>query len=244
MDAIRALWQKWCARFIAMSRRERAMIGIAVLVGIAMVGSTVFVEPARAKTKIVRNSVEKKRNDMKNLNAQFTALQGQLAQDPDTAIKAELEGLRAKLRQISADLTKANDALVPPAEMNIMLERILARQSGLQLVSLRTLPPTSFVERPAESGAPATSTGAPAAAADKPADKPAEKAKEFDIYRHGVEVKLVGSYPDLYGYLAQLELEQKKLLWGEVRLKVIAHPKAEMTLVVYTLSVDKAWLSL
>ena len=237
MDAIRALWQKWCARFIAMSRRERAMIGIAVLVGIAMVGSTVFVEPARAKTKIVRNSVEKKRNDMKNLNAQFTALQGQLAQDPDTAIKAELEGLRAKLRQISADLTKANDALVPPAEMNTMLERILARQSGLQLVSLRTLPPTSFVERPAESGAPA-------AAADKPADKPAEKAKEFDIYRHGVEVKLVGSYPDLYGYLAQLELEQKKLLWGEVRLTVIAHPKAEMTLVVYTLSVDKAWLSL
>ena len=181
----------------------------------------------------MRTSVDKKRNEMKNLNAQFTALQGQLAQDPDTAIKAELEGLRAKLRQISADLTQANEALVPPAEMNAMLERILARQSGLQLVSLRTLPPTSFVERPTTAAAPAAAT-----------EKPAEKAREFDIYRHGVEVRLTGSYPDLYGYLAQLELEQKKLLWGEVRLKVLDHPKAEMTLVVYTLSVDKAWLSL
>jgi len=237
MDAIRTLWQKWCARFIAMSRRERAMIAIAVLVGIVMIGSTVFVEPARAKTKMVRNSVDKKRGEMKSLNEQFTALQQQLAQDPDTTVKAELEGLRAKLRQINADMTKANDALVPPSEMNVMLERILARQPGLQLISLQTLPPTSFVERPAEAGA-AT------AAAAKPAEKPAEKAKDFDIYRHGVEVKLTGSYPDLYAYLAQLEQQQKKLLWGEVRLKVLDHPKAEMTLVVYTLSVDKAWLSL
>lgn len=232
MASLRAMWEKWCARFMAMSQRERLMISVAVIVGIVMLGSTTFVEPARAKAKLLRSSVDKKKTEVRNLDAQLMAVQQQLQQDPDVTIKAELEALRTKLRQAGEDLAKANDTLVPPSEMNGMLERILARQTGLQLVSLRTLPPGSFVERKPEATKPAGEV------------KSAENEQEFDIYRHGVEVKLTGTYAHLYTYLSQLEQEQKKLLWGEVRLKVLEHPKAEMTLVVYTLSVDKAWLSL
>lgn len=230
---MRALWEKWCARFMAMSQRERMMIALAVIVGMAMLGSTVFVEPARAKNKLLSASVEKKNRENNSLKAQISAVQQQLGQDPNAATKAQLETLRAKLRQVSENLVRANDALVPPSEMNALLERILARQPGLQLVSLRTLKPGSFVERAAEKETVASAV-----------DKTLPKAKEFDIYRHGVEIRLTGSFSDLYAYLSQLEQEQKKLMWGEVRLKVLEHPKAELTLVVYTLSVDKEWLSL
>lgn len=231
---LRSRWEQWSTRFAAMSRRERGLMALAALALIAFVGSTVFVEPRRAKLKMLQNSVEKKRQETRNLETQFAAYQAQLRQDPNASVKAELERWRAQLRRTGEELNQANEALVPPAEMNTLLERILVRQPGLRLVSLRTLPPASFIERPAGSG-----TAAPAGK-----DKPAETPRDFDIYRHGVEVKLNGSFPELYAYLVQLEQERKKLLWDEVRLKVIDYPKAELTLVVYTLSVDKTWLAL
>lgn len=221
-------WTRWCERFAARSRRERAMIGAAIVLGAAFVGSTLFVEPQLAKVKLLSSNVAQQKAEQARLSGQWSALQTRLKEDPDAAAKAEKEMLKAKLRAAAEELAKANGAMVPPAGMNALLERILSRQPGLRLVSLRTLPLSSFME-------------------SKPADAktPAESAnKDFDIYRHGVEIKLAGSYSDLYGYLAQLEADKQKLLWGEVQFKVLEHPKAEMTLVVYTLSVDKEWLSL
>ena len=72
--------------------------------------------------------------------------------------------------------------------------------------------------------------------------KPVERS--FDLYRHGVEIRLEGSYGQLQAYLAQLEKLQQKLLWGKLEYRVIDYPKAELTLTVYTLSPDRTWLAL
>ena len=72
--------------------------------------------------------------------------------------------------------------------------------------------------------------------------KPVERS--FDLYRHGVEIRLEGSYGQLQAYLAQLEKLQQKLLWGKLEYRVIDYPKAELTLTVYPLSPDRTWLAL
>lgn len=59
-----------------------------------------------------------------------------------------------------------------------------------------------------------------------------------------MEVRLEGSYSDLYAYLNQLEREEKKLLWGRLHFEVQQHPKATLTLLLYTLSSEKAWLAI
>ena len=73
-------------------------------------------------------------------------------------------------------------------------------------------------------------------------DKPAERV--FDLYRHGVEIRLEGSYDDLQVYMAQLEKLPQRLLWGELVYRVIDYPRAEIRLTLYSLSPDKAWLAL
>ena len=122
--------------------------------------------------------------------------------------------------------------VVRPEEMNGLLQGLLARQAGLRLISLKTLAPQSIV---------AGTTGAKAPAKEAQ-DKPAERV--FDLYRHGVEIRLEGSYDDLQVYMAQLEKLPQRLLWGELVYRVIDYPRAEIRLTLYSLSPDKAWLAL
>jgi len=231
---VKAQWKRWDERFAARTQRERAMIAIMLVVGVALIGSTLVVEPRFARAAVAKKNLAAQKAESDRLAAQWQALLPRLKEDPDAAARQELEILRAKLATINADLAKANAALVPPAEMNTRLERLLARQPGLRLVSLRTLPPTSFVDKKPEA---ATTAAQGTPAAEKPAG-------DFDLYRHGVEIKLTGSYADLSAYVAQLESDRQKFIWGEVRLSVVEYPKAMLTLVLYTLSLDKAWLSI
>lgn len=64
------------------------------------------------------------------------------------------------------------------------------------------------------------------------------------IYKHGVELTVQGSYPELLSYLAELEKMPWQLFWGKVKMNVEEYPRATLTLTVFTLSLDKKWLNL
>lgn len=62
------------------------------------------------------------------------------------------------------------------------------------------------------------------------------------LFKHGVEIRLEGNYQELTAYLERLEQAKSKLLWSSVTLVAEQHPKLVLTLTVYTLSLDRAWL--
>lgn len=61
-----------------------------------------------------------------------------------------------------------------------------------------------------------------------------------ELYRHGVEMTLTGSYFDLMQYLADLEKLPAQLLWGPVELEVGKYPEVRLTLQVHTLSTQRS----
>ena len=61
-----------------------------------------------------------------------------------------------------------------------------------------------------------------------------------DLYRHGLEMTLKGSYFDLMQYLADMEKMPARLLWGAVELQVEQYPEVRLTLQVHTLSTQRA----
>ena len=64
------------------------------------------------------------------------------------------------------------------------------------------------------------------------------------LYRHGVELTLEGSYPDLLAYLQALEALPQHLLWGGLTLSTDQYPKTVITLRLYTISRDRHWLEI
>jgi MSHA biogenesis protein MshJ len=60
------------------------------------------------------------------------------------------------------------------------------------------------------------------------------------LYRHGVEMTLTGSYLDLLQYLSRLEALPVRLLWGSGDLQVDQYPTVRLRLQVYTLGAQRS----
>lgn len=225
--SLRQSWSRLNTRYAALSRRERALVALAVVFGPLLIGYSLFVDPQSARRKVMEANLATEEASVARLQAEAANLQQQLSIDPDAGRKADLAALNAERDKLDEQLRQFSSVLVRPEEMNGLLERLLVRHAGLRLVSLKTLAPQSVL---------------PVGEAKEGEAKPAERS--FDLYRHGVEIRLEGSYGQLQAYLAQLEKLQQKLLWGKLEYRVIEYPRAELTLTVYTLSPDRTWLTL
>lgn len=232
MMDIKAQWRKLGEQFDAKASRERMLLAVAAVGGIILLGNSLLIEPASARVRQLQRQSEQQTMEANGLLAQGDGVRAQLQTDPDAERKVELGRLKHRLAEVESSLKALEDGFVPPAQMNSVLENLLASSGRVRLVSLKSVPPVNLAEPP------------------KPKDQ--EKAPEpvpqipspLGLYKHGVELRLEGSYGDLYAWLAQLEANQKKLLWGEVRFAVTEYPRAVMMLTIYTLSTDKAWLAI
>lgn len=231
MNAIRQHWVKLNERYTALTQRERWLLAAALVVAPLMLGETLVLAPQRARIKLAENNTMQQSTSLAEMQAQVAGLQQQLKNDPDAPAKAELTALLAERQRLDEALRELGTSLVQPDEMNALLEGLLARHSGLRLVSLKTLAPRSILAEKV-----------PAPAGQEQVSKPVER--KFDLYKHGVEIRLEGNFAELQAYLVQLEQIKQGLLWGNLQYKVLEHPRAEMSVMVYTLSPDRAWLAL
>lgn len=229
---MKALWLQLATRYDALSSRERWMVAAAVLGGIVLLGLMLFIEPAMQRAALAERASAEQRSQLAGLQAQILALQSP-GQDPDVAVRAELDGLKKMLGELGSRISAMEGALLPPERMPGLLEDLIGRDSGLRLLSLRTLPVSPVLDTPAVKAPEGGDVG----------DKQAETSlPSAGLYKHGVEIRLEGGYQALATYLARLEKSPQKLLWSNVSLSADKHPKLVLTLTVFTLSLDRTWL--
>ena len=229
---MKTLWLQLATRYDALSSRERWMVAAAVLGGIVLLGLMLFIEPAMQRAALAERASAEQRSQLAGLQAQMLALQSP-GQDPDVAVRAELDGLKKTLGELGSRISAMEGSLLPPERMPGLLEDLIGRNSGLRLLSLRTLPVSPVLDTPAAKAPEGGAVG------DKPADTPLPAA---GLYKHGVEIRLEGGYQELAAYLARLEKSPQKLLWSNVSLSADKRPKLVLTLTVFTLSLDRTWL--
>lgn len=246
MKDLKRYWKLLSDRVDALSLRERAMVFAAAAVTLVALVNLLLLDPVSAKQKKISQQIKLQQAKMKEIQANIQVLAAAQGSDPDAASKARLAQLKRQIEEMNARLESTQQSLVPPEKMAAVLEDILRRDRQLQLVSLKTLPTTGLKEL----AAPVVT--APAAQPQAPANQPAAKpvanstqdSMQNSIYRHGVEITVQGSYADLLHYLAQLEDVSWQMYWGKANLAVGDYPMAKLTLTLYTLRLDKAWLSI
>lgn len=231
-------WKALVEKFEARSRRERALLAGVVLVCLFSLMDGLALTPLSRKVNAQTSGADQSQADLQTTQQQIKNLSLEAASLTQTH-KQEMARLQKELDDADAKLHEYDATLVRPEAMDALLEHLLSHRKGIRLQSLQTLAPEPVLQRPkkADDGK-APNGGVPA---------PAVIAKGEDsgnIYRHGVELKLVGSYADLLGYLSELEQAPERLLWDQASFKVDAYPKTVLTLRVYTLSLDKVWLKL
>lgn len=233
-------WLKFESRVDALNLRERVMaFAIAALLLITLI-NVVVLDPLLAQQKLLSQQAAQ---DEQQITAMHAEIQGRVAahnSDPDAVERTKLQDLKQHSAKLRGELLGMQKGLVSPDKMTALLEDLLRRNSGLQLLSLKTLPVSLLTDPDVPEGK------APAGADSSPAkDKVRERQVAGEaVYRHGVELTIQGSYADITHYLTQIESMPWQLFWARAKLNVDAYPKAKLTLTLFTLSLDSTWLNI
>lgn len=234
---MRHYWERARGKIDNMSLRERALIfAAAAFVLIALLNATLL-DPLLARQKTLSSQVVQQQEKMKALQAQMQGLLQAREDDQKSPMRMHIAGLKAQLQEQESYLKSRGDRMVEPGKMPELLEQVLNKNGKLELVALETLPASLLIE-PKTGNEQGGISGSPQNAATA--------IGQQRIFKHGVKITVRGAYPGLSQYLAELEKLPVQMFWGEAGLNVEDkyYPAATLTLTLYTLSLDKTWLTI
>lgn len=223
-------WEKISTKLEAMSLRERAFIFAALAVLLFALLNTLLLDPLFARQKALRSQLEQQQQKMSAVQSQIAAILQENSADAKSPQRAQLRQLQQEIADGNVFLQSSRERLVQPQKMAAHLKQLLNKNNALQLVSLQTLTVTPLVENTGVAG--------------KEVAAVPESAVEKQVFKHGVKLTLRGNYLDLLQYLVALEKLPQQMYWARAQMGVVQYPTAELTLTLYTLSLDKTWLQI
>jgi MSHA biogenesis protein MshJ len=229
---IQERWEKLAAKVDSMSLRERVLIFLAAAFVLVALVNALFLDPLLAQQKNLSGQVIQQQEKIKEKQAEIEALLQAQKDDKDSPLRRRLLDAKQLLAEGETWLQSNRERLVQPERMADLLEQVLRKQGQLQLISLQTLPVTPLIEKPAKG------------AGNEPEAETAGAELEKQVFKHGVRITVSGSYAALLQYLNVLEKLPAKMFWGMAEMKVNKYPDTELTLTLYTLSLDKTWLQI
>ena len=253
LDTLWAMLPTLGRRFDARPFRERLMITLAVVAASVMVIDRFWLDGAfkrfrshQAEYSTWKDQRQTIATEIDNLAQELRTLEQSKAQ--------QVEEVRKRLSDAQAALHDNQQGVVSAQQMLPLLQQLLQRSpcangqvgcSRLRVRSVKSLGRSEVTLRAVQQATVAVPGAASAASMPQAAQVPALPAASGPgLWRHGLEITLEGSYADLSAYVQNLEALPQRVLRGGMKFQVEAHPKATLTLTLYTLSLDPSWLEI
>lgn len=218
-------WKLACRKVDDMSLRERVMIFVAAASVLITLINATLLDPLLSRQKSLSAQVVHHQEKMKELQAKMQDLLQARRDNEISPLRTRLAQLKQQLQEQDGYLQSRSDRMVEPDKMASLLEQVLDKNDRLQLVELKTLPASLLVEPP------------------RATDAEPQPGLQKQIFKHGVRITVRGGYLDMLRYLTALEKMPAQMFWGEASLRVDKYPDAVLTLTLYTLSLDRTWLT-
>lgn len=126
-------------RVDAMSLRERALLAGALFAVLFLAWDAFLMRPLNALQDARSGQIESLQEQVNDLNRAIQETVAGTVTDPDTEARRQLAELHTTMTGLDERLTRLTRDLVDPAQMPDVLERLLANNAGLELVSMRNL---------------------------------------------------------------------------------------------------------
>lgn len=222
-------WHKANERFSALQKRERVLI----LAVVFLVPLVLFFELSYGPGQRQQRQLQQRYQDQLQSNS---ALQLQLAEmqlaaqkDPDEENRRQLQRLQQQMSIFEQQLQQHMEGVVTPQQMPVLLKEMLKKRPGLTLVAL-------------ENGVAQTIN----VATDVTANDSEDDVPQSDVllYRHPLHMEFRGSYLETLDYVRSLKQLPGRLFWSGLDIEMSEHyPQAHIKMDVYTLSLQKGWIS-
>jgi len=232
-------WGKFSTFVNGKTLRERVIILLVVVVLIYGIADLLFfgaiLESERDKLINLNGLVES--NQIAQQEVQ--ALLDQMSESR-LAMQRQQKLLNEKLIRVDQQLASAATGFIPATLMPKVLEQLLDSSTGLVLIKLKNKPVEKItgLDEIADSNSNSESES----------KNTREKATNIslddktDLYRHGVELQLQGSYLATLAYLKQVESLEWRFEWDALSFDIQDYPMGVVTIEVYTYSTERDWI--
>lgn len=244
-------WQEYSDNYLKLTPREQYLIILTGLVAIIFITFYLFIDAKILDNKSAAKQITQLQSSNQSLNITNTEMQSALLRDPNEDINNAIAQYEAKLTQVDEKLLTLTSDLISPVQMRYALLDLLKLEKNVSLLSFELLG-----AQPLLSSAPSKEDQS-----ELSSDQLSELSSELSVdpaavlalknnklpmgvnlYRHGIKIKLSGSYFDLQSYLSRLEQLSWKFFWQDFNLKLIEHPKSELEIQMYSLGTKKEFV--
>ncbi|WP_061782872.1 hypothetical protein [Shewanella putrefaciens] len=203
-------------QFEVLSRRERVLIGIALLALVSIIG---FMPLELLWKKQMSISQQLKVLEQENQISvqQIELYQQRLTMDPNQDYQQRLVLLQQQNQEIDMQLNEQMVDMVPADYMPELLGNLLGQVQGIKLIKFTSIAPVPLL-----------------AVGDE---------KKLNLYSHGIRMSLEGDYFSVMRFVEAVEAMPDKLYWKRLDYKVAEYPKGMIDIEVYTLSLNKDFIS-
>lgn len=226
------------AKIDDLSVRERAAVFIAILAVAFFIWDSYLMASLDSREKTLKTQLQQKQSEQTALNAELQILIAGHQEDPNRENREKLASLRTELDEIKAEVMKSTKHLISPDRMAVVLENVLNKTRGLELVEVKGLGASPLVSRGKQAGK--------VSAGDKPVvgnSKDTEENSGFgNAYKHGLRIVFNGSFKSTLDYIRELEALDNEFIWDNLKFEITEYPDGQVSITVFTLSLDRRWI--
>lgn len=206
-------FKEYSKKVSALSIRERVLICAVGVVLFASPAYFLFYDKNNIEIKKINSSISSMKEDLSAKQDELVAWQSRVTQNPNDVMRNEISSLERDIATLDAILTDETANLIDASEMSVVLSKLLSVNKDLSIISVESIKPIVIIKR-----------------------------EDAQLYQHGIQITLKGKYLDILNHFKQLEGISRNFYWKTMDYKVVDYPFAEVTIELYTLSINKDFI--
>lgn len=251
-------FQGWKDKFEALSLRERVLFLISLIAVLYIAWDMVLMDRLHGQQKTAVVQMKKWQQQIADIDTRIQTVSAQLSGSKWQENRQRIEELKAKIDALKQREKNLVVGFIRPRQMVDVLKGLLAGEKGLQLTSLQSQAAQPLVHKSPIQDTTDPTTGQSALIHGKEVKQPQSEsavakasggdsgngntANLPEVYQHGLQVVFQGDYHSTLSYLRKLEQLPWKFYWDEVTYEVLQYPKAQISIRIHTLSLEKGWI--
>lgn len=227
-------WQQYSDKFLTLTAREQYLILLTGLVAVYFIIFHAFIDSTAIQNTKLAKQISTMEADNRNLALSINEYQIALQKDPNKATRDKITQLEQQMAIVDEKLLTLTSELIDPIQMRFALMELLKVEPKVSLMSFELIGAEPLLSQ--QDLVPATANNN-ASSGQQPPQIPVidTEAAGLNLYKHGIRIKLSGSYFDLRDYLLQLEKLKWKFFWKDFNFSLTEYPMNELAIEIYSL---------
>ncbi len=217
----------------ARSQGEKLLVTAILVVAMILVFLEVSYDPVRGDIAAARSQISSVRAQIASQQTSYSLKLAQSQEDPNKFANDRLVVVSRQQQELLSEISALAGDLVTPNQMTALLTNVLARQTGLELISFNNEPvkPLRVME-----------TNLNEQAADEDNQIEAPQSLSGQVYEHGLTIEFEGDFFNTLRYVRFLEGMTGSFFWDSISFNQNEWPTATVTLKIHTLSADEGFI--